>query len=356
MIIHVFYLPNHHLNLSIIESFVCMATENDDIKLIFLIVGSEKQYYEIYEKRFRELKIENFLFIDRLALLWNYARRNRSQSYLLHGIPYKYIACLVLSNIEKLNWVCWGAGARINRKNAKSILFTPVKKFLYKNFSSVLTLMTGDKISLEHDFKLDNVRVMPYFSIKHTKLRDMFYSLLRNPSINRGRIRVLLGNNSWCLPTYYDLLKKISKYNATIEVHCMLQYPKIGEKEKNKILSLGESLFGKYFFLDMEILPTEEYIHYMNSFDIYICACEEQSGLGAVSTCLKLGKKIYLAGLNYDWIASQKFCIFHIEDINADDFLIELSQKDKAYNIDRWYYTRSFLKGVWIDYLREIGK
>lgn len=356
MIIHIFYLPNYHLNLSIIESFIYIATENGGIDAKFLIVGSGNQYNDIYKKRLRELEIENYLFISGAKSLWDYSIKNKNQCFLLHGVPYEYIACCVFANVRNLNWVCWGAGARINRKSIKSLLFTPIKRFLYKRFCSVIALMTGDKTSLETDFKLDNVKVIPYYSIKHNKLRDMFYTLLSTPSVNKNKVKVLLGNNGWCLPTYYDLLKKISKYSASIEVHCMLQYPEVKDEEKIKITEFGRSLFGANFYLDLEILSTEDYIHYINTFDIYICGCEEQSGLGAVSTCLKLGKKIYLTGLNYDWIISQKFYIFHVNDIDKDDFLIELSQEDKKYNINKWYETRMSLKDIWADYLKEISR
>ena len=209
MVNHVFFSSYSHLNLSLIEGLFSISKTNDKIKGHYIIIGKGENLQK-YLACFEEYGIDNYIFINNIFEFLLYIIRNREQCYLLHGIPYAYISCFIIANAKNVNWVCWGAGARINRNNPKSILFTPLKMLMYKKFSMSITLLTGDKISLEKDYKLKNVKVLPYYSEKHLKLKDYFISLLNSKIEKKGRIKVLLGNNAWCLSEYYKMLQKLS--------------------------------------------------------------------------------------------------------------------------------------------------
>ena len=73
----------------------------------------------------------------------------------------------------------------------------------------------------------------------------------------------------------------------------------------------------------------------MNNCDIYICAAQKQSGLGAIYTCLRLGKKVFLTEINYEWIKSLGCHIFSVDEIDKmepEDFLEDLSYEEKINN------------------------
>ena len=75
----------------------------------------------------------------------------------------------------------------------------------------------------------------------------------------------------------------------------------------------------------------------MNKCSHYLCNEHSQTGLGAIYTCLQLGKKIFLAGANYDWISSLGCKIYHIEEINNmsyEEFVTPLSNDIICHNME----------------------
>ena len=185
-------------------------------------------------------------------------------------------------------------------------------------------------------------------------MKEYFSTLLHTKKEKNKKVKVLLGNNTWCLSDYYEILKIISGYKDLIQVNCMFQYPQILESDKKDFVCYGKSIFGEDFAIDEKMMQTIEYINYMNQYDIYICSCNNQSGLGAISTCLKLGKKIFISGVNYEWINSQGFKVFHINDLLNKDWLLELNDNVKDFNFSNWYKTRITLKAQWCAYLKDI--
>ena len=105
----------------------------------------------------------------------------------------------------------------------------------------------------------------------------------------------------------------------------------------------GKEIFRNNFILDTKLYPLNEYYSYMNNCDIYICAAQGQSGLGAIYTCLRLGKKVFLSGINYEWMKSLGCHVFHVDEIDKmepKDFLDDISYKEK---IDNYRIIRSYL-------------
>lgn len=359
MIVHTFRLTSFHLNKSLIRAFNEISTNNSAIVPYFLIYGT---YIETEVKKhldlFDQLGITNYYFSHSIKELYQFAKENKNLSFLLHGMTYACMCTLIISGV-KLNWVCWGAGASVNWRNWKSILFTPFKILIYHRFHTIITLMAGDKITLEHDFLLKGVKVLPYFAYNAVHFKDKFIKLNRNKD-HKSKLAVLLGNSAHCIDTYYELLDKLSRFKGLITVNCMMQYPRIDNRILLDLKEKGEALFGRdSFFLDTEMLETEAYFAYMAKFDIYICGTLEQSGLGAANTCIILGKKVYLTGKNLDWMRSCGLFVCDVKSIENSsdcDFLELLTERQKNFNFNKRYTSVEEIKEKWIRYLQIIAK
>ena len=140
----------------------------------------------------------------------------------------------------------------------------------------------------------------------------------------------------------------------------MMQYPKKDEQTLNHLCNKGRSLMGDdAFFLDMHMLDFDEYIEYMSGFDIYICGTPTQSGLGAAAMSLMLGKKVVLTGKNLNWIRSQEYVVFDVDDIDGmseRDFLADLSEEQKDRNFENAFSRIEERRDRWVEYMREIFK
>ena len=112
---------------------------------------------------FKQLGIINYSFVHNAKTLYLFAKDFHNHSFLLHGVTYACMCVLIFAGV-RLSWVCWGAGASINRNNWKSVLATPLKILIYRRFHAITTLMDGDKITLEHDYLLKGVEVLPYYA------------------------------------------------------------------------------------------------------------------------------------------------------------------------------------------------
>jgi hypothetical protein len=252
------------------------------------------------------------------------------------------------NGFKDVKWVCWGAGARINKSNWKSILFTPIKRILYKRLNNVGVLMPQDGISLMADYKLNNISLLSYFGT--IGLFPFTEDDIKTKNNTRFPKKVYLGNNSACISTYLPISKKLSKFKNDIYVVCMLNYSFV-ESEISETLKIeGERIFGNMFFMDTRLYTINEYYNYMKDCDIY-----KQTGLGAIFTCLRLGKKLFLSGINYQWMKDLGCEVFHTKEIDKmdrDTFLKELSFQDKIknYNIVNSYLDLDKILNGWSDF------
>ena len=359
MIIHIFKLTTFHLNKSLIKAMNEISQSDSEITPYYLMYGLRD---EVEVKKhialFKQLGIINYSFVHNAKTLYLFAKDFHNHSFLLHGVTYACMCVLIFAGV-RLSWVCWGAGASINRNNWKSVLATPLKILIYRRFHALTTLMDGDKITLEHDYLLKGVEVLPYYAYNAVHFKDWFTKQNKNET-HMGKLAVLIGNNAHCVDSYYELLNKLSRFKGLITVNCMMQYPRKDQKVLEDLQSKGEMIFGKgSFYCDTEMLQTEAYFAYMSKFDIYICGVTKQSGLGAANTCITLGKKVYLTGKNLNWMRSCGLLVYDINSIehsSNSDFLKPLTEEQKKFNFDNEYAGVEKIKNRWIQYLHKIAK
>lgn len=358
MIVHILNLRTFQLNKNLIRGFYEISSNDSSINPYFLIYGRHiekevKKHLDLFE----QVGITNYSFAYSATDLYHLARKFKKYSFLLHGMTYTCMSTLILSGV-KLNWVCWGAGASINKQNWKSILFTPAKILIYHRFHNITALMTGDKVSLERDYLLNRVEVLPYYPSTIVHFKENLIKLNKT-SIHRAKFAILLGNSANCISSYYKLLDRLSRFKGLVTINCMMQYPQINKQTLSNLKNKGEAIFGKdSFFCDTEMLDTKAYFDYMSQFDIYVCGRAEQSGLGAANTSILLGKKVFLTGKNLQWMRSRGFLVYDLNDIENDsesDFFNLPTEEQKKINFEKQYTDTEEIKNRWIQYLQKIA-
>lgn len=322
MIYHIFQINSkaYELNLKIVESFIQLNNHFDEERItpFIILVEYYKEFTHHYFDLFKRYNFIDYVVIDNSDLSNIINIINLNSCILLHGPTYKFIFRIFKLGYKKVNWVCWGKGARINFNNYKSIIATPLKYLLYHRFKYIASLLEADEMTLRKHYGLRNVEVLAYYS-ENSLLRSF---ALRDINNSKGLYTVYLGNNDYCVDDYSRILDKLIPYKGKIEIHCMASYGSPSMKEKIEQLKLkGLKLFGNCFFIDQMYLSYEDYVAYMNKADVYISGSKKQSGLGAIYTMLALGKKIYIAGDNYNHVKLHNYIVYNIDELDEQFYL-----------------------------------
>lgn len=362
MIIHVFTADRLQLVPLISKGFATIY--KDDAESFFLFYGTKSTDFSLYSKIMTNIGFSNYVFCKSRFEFLRFVVKNRNHPFLFHAGSYSWFIIAFLCGCKNVNWVCWGSGSQINKRNL-SALSSPVKRAIYYKFSSIITLMDDDRWSLVRDFGISESKVR---TISYMSLGDAInnYDLLSKELLLSGSCKaisakpsVLLGNNPSCIKSYFTLLKQLERFKGQISIHCMLNYSLNKNKEYYDLCRLGSSLFSSDFVCDEVFYPERsDYIRYMNSYDIYICGSERQSGIGAIETCLKLGKKIFLTGKNFNWIKNEfNAVIFEVDslnDISYSDFVAPLSREEMLYNYNSSISRKAKYTAKWREYLSEL--
>jgi len=357
MIVHILPSNRYHLTPDIAEGYIKNYKQFNHAIILF---GDKQTNKQLYINIFEKLDFKYFHFCQNnkefVKLLWKY----RENPIVFHGGNYFRFILAILVKSNNINWVCWGSGTTIY-KTTKSKLSAKIKKLIYSNFNSIVTLMDQDRNSIIEHFKVNPSRIitLPYATGNNDNLNDFHLELLKNERMLNSKPLVLLGNNSCCMEDYSKLLDILRQYSGKISVQCMLHY----DLEKNKtyynLIEKGKYFFGDDFKTNEEFYSDiKEYIKYMNHFDIYICSAMYQTGLGAIGTALKLGKKIFLSGRNYEYFNSKGTKIFKVESINStlslESFISPLTMEEKLLNYEKMVETTENNHEKWVKYFNDI--
>ena len=231
--------------------------------------------------------------------------RFRTNRILFHGYFFtQFIVCLiVLKQFKNVNWICWGPMLRkavSDNCNIRDMINNWFIKAAYKQFNSVICLLKCDKDELESNFSLKNVFLGPY-GIDYTAFCQEYSDIISSMKPNR-RPRILVGNSAHLVDDYIAFIEGIETFPSDVEFTFMMNYGMNSHMEK--VIYLKQILKEKkinYFFWD----KTEShkiYIQKISQFDVYVCPAQYQSGLGAIYNMLFLGKAVYAAGYNLQWV------------------------------------------------------
>ncbi|MAP80967.1 MAG: hypothetical protein CL526_07740 [Aequorivita sp.] len=318
---------------------------------IYLLVGNKDENKIVYDFK-TSGKIVLLNSLDEIDV-----KKLKSEKTILHGVPYTWMFFFIKNDLKSLYWICWGAGAKLSWRNFKSVLFHPFKILLYNKFKRIAALMYQDKVSLEKQFLLKNVNVISYFDPS----LDSFPFSLKDISIKNietSQNTIYIGNNSSSLYSYNDVLEKLKYFENVRHIECMANYNFQESSLSKSLRSNGKKLFDEKFKLNTTFYSLEEYYNYMKQCDIYICAVKKQTGLAAIYTTLRMGKKLFLAGHNYEWILSLNCKIYHLRELErmSEEELftpLSLEEKIKNYNIISKLLNSKVICDKWIEFLTK---
>ena len=357
MIVHIFTAKRYHLVPKISKGFV--TTYSECAKQHIILNGDTTLDVNMYHRLFSDLNFKDYTIIRSKAELTSSLRKFRKCQILFHAGKYTDFLIALLVGCKRIDWVCWGGDASIP-KNKSSIISTPLRKFLYGRFNRIITLMDEDRESIIHDYHVEpsKITTIPYASGGRQTKYDHFYDhqILIHEAC-REKPLVLLGNSPHCIRKYIEIIPLLSPFAGKIRVQCMNHYSLIKGEDYHKLINLGNTYFGGDFHSNEEFYNYDDYIHYMNKCDIYICGNEEQTGLGAINVCLQLGKKIFINGKNLKWIkGNYKAVVFDTEEIKNglswELFSKGLSMEEKKYNLSSVRNHRRIAYEGWKEYLK----
>lgn len=362
MIYHVFNGRQIHLAPSISKGFITVYAETAASHIV--IIGGNTDNKMKYIEMFRSLGFERYSFISTLLQFAFFIRKTKNSAVLLHGCKHEWNIIALAFGGKNVNWVCWGSGSSMGN-NWKSKLVTPIKRYLYQKFNTIVTLMEDDKSSMIKDFHVnpEKIETISYASSGPEYPFDhLLDQLLGERRLPEKKPLLLLGNSPHEMHNYIDMLHRLAHLKGKIRVQCMNNYSLKRGKLYNQLIATGQELFGDDFRSNEEFYSNlSDYYHYMNSCDVYICSSISQTGLGAIGTCLRLGKKIYANGKNLNWMRSHYGVLIFdtniiTNDISFEDITNPLNQFQKLQNSEIMKKQRIRDVEMWIIYLAKIDK
>lgn len=303
----------------------------------------------------RFLKNISPLEVNRLEILF----RHRGLPILLHGTDpnWRLCALLTLGLIRSLSWVCWG---NVPKLTAAS----PVQKLRKAWFCAGLRRMTRIVCLLEGDAKafreeLDCPRAMVLSYVAELTANADPSLLVETPSVSP--VRILLGNNAHYLDRYSAALDLLAPFKENIVLTSMLNY---GPKEGfalDAFEAKAQSMLGDAYRPWKSVVPINEYVDVLKKHDIYLCNVDSQTGLGAIYHMLLLGKKLFLQGINLEWVRKLGFIAFGTETIETtpfEEWSRPLDASEKRHNFDRMrdQFDVTRVSGRWEDLYRDLAK
>lgn len=337
MIVHVFTGNRYHLVPGISKGIALTYKTQEHY---FVIAGDSSIDKSKYIELYKSIGFSNYCFCTNKKELYGILVKNRKNPIVFHAGAYGDFAIAYLTGCKNVNWICWGTGASIGR-NAKSKVFSLIKRILYRHFRNIVVLMTPDKKTIIKDFgvKEKSVSIIPYSSLLSFDAYKLSESIrTKNHGLKNEKPRILLGNNPSNIPQYITMLHQLSRFSGKIEIHCMCQYSLVKDEKYYKLAKIGESIYGNDFHIDETFMDKELYNEYIAGFDVYMCGNRNQSGLGAIGFCIRLGKKVFVTGKNYDWFKDDYNAIVYdieeIDNMSLADFVKPLTENEIYYNVN----------------------
>lgn len=352
MIYHIFDATASHLSLNLIEAILRHSSH----KHFFILIGEGKKK-DLYVQFFKNNQTSDYIYyVSYQEFKCGISSVvDKNSCILLHAGEYRWMGFFFLHGYRNVNWICWGSGMCL-RNTLKSRCSFLGKYVLYHYFKSIVVLMTPELEYVKRIYKVKNAFYIPYLG----KLDDLYEfserKIIENvQKRNEEKLVIFLGNNVHSIPSYIYLLDVLCPLKGKIAVHCMVNYSlKDGDNNYAALCEKGMRMYGKDFVVHTEFYDLKDYPSFMDMCDVYICGADKQTGLGAIYTCIKLGKKIYLLGNNYSFFKEQNYIIYSCDELKgiSYDALCNYSLEERLYNFRNYKKLNNFKEQVkaWEDY------
>lgn len=331
MVYHFFPADAYHLSINIIASIIQRSAQ----KHFFIIIGNQKYRYR-YENLFKQHQFQGFEYYESMKDFRKNNTLSRSCCILLHAWRLSIILYLISHLFKNVNYVCWGGDFFAQKSFRQHVKFI-FKFFIFHYFKSIVVLNAS-----EYDYFKDKLKIKKLFNIPYISRIDKEEQFAKKygednlfKNKNTDRTIVYLGNNGARIATYMTMLDDLYHLKEHIEIHCMIHYLLSDNDLFEELKAKAHRLYGDRCVFHMNTYEYDDYMRFMNECDIYICSHKDgQSGIGAIYNCFLLGKKVFIAGINYDYIVSCGFKVFHSDEIKYGTIeeLQRYSNEDKLYN------------------------
>lgn len=151
--------------------------------------------------------------------------------------------------------------------------------------------------------------------------------------IVKDRLSILVGNSATEENQHIDIFHILHNYlTEEYELYVPLSY---GNKEYgDKVIQVGQKLFGKHFHAIVDYMPEQVYINFLNFMDIGIFNNDRQQAMGNIDILLQLGKTVYLrpGTTMYADYLKKGAVIRNIQEIESDHIIKTINLEEQAVN------------------------
>ena len=255
--------------------------------------------------------------------------------------------------LKKSVWVIWGGDLYTYReykpKKMKEKVINIIRKFIYKNFAYIATLVEEDyKIAKETFFvKGKHLNAIYINPIEIKTLKRVCTNFKKSDVVN-----IQIGNSATVTNNHKEVIDIIAKFkDENIKVFVPLSYPK-GEYA-DSIVKYGKNKLGDKFVPLLNFMSPEEYTQYLTNIDIAIFNNNRQQALGNIFALAYLKCKIYMRDDTSMWKQfnedGYKFdTIENLKNYNYEKFILKNSQNTiNNMEISKNRFDENYISKVW---------
>lgn len=196
------------------------------------------------------------------------------------------------SILRKIYIQFWGGdfyGYRFTKKFSKKWVSKILVQSCINRCAAIITLVPDDYKELSKIFPNSKPHFVASVPYDPEQIDD--YEKYLNKGSNSHMI--LLGNSATPENYHIEMMRNLKHLkDSDIEIMCPLSY---GDLEyANKVISVGEQIFGKRFIKVTNYQSFEEYKKMLSKCSVGIFANDRQQAMGNIGIMMMMGKKVYL--------------------------------------------------------------
>ena len=288
-----------------------------------------------YKNVFKIINFKNFYLEQRINI----------KKIILHGLFLESLIDWLYKSpylLNKCYWVIWGGDLYDDGQ------ITPQKNlFIKQNIKGYITPIKRDfEIAKQkYDFQGE---CYPAWYISPTKPESLDSSRINKEK--RDYISVQIEHSA--TQSILEALKKLERFkDEPIKVKTILSYG--DTKYNDKIIKLGQDIFGDKFSAVTEYMSPEKYSHVLADTDILIMNQKRQQGITNIRALLYLGAKIYIRNdvSTSNFLNEDGFKIFDTLNLDNESYesFIDFNEADQENNFQcsLKFFDENYIASLW---------
>lgn len=212
-----------------------------------------------------------------------------------------------------------------------------------RNIKFIVCLTRSDADMIHLHYPQVNTIVCPYFGV------GMDYDTSKKESN-----KILVGNSAGFCWDYISLFPLIQ--DKQVPITFMIPYGGYDD-----VIQFFQAEAKKTFpnvCLWTDIVDIEQYKRRIDNYKVYICPAKRQTGLGAIYHSLSQGLKVYIDGVNYEWLSQIGCKVHHINELQnqTTEDILAYSDSDRQHNMNilRQFFDIKKQEQQWQAILKDI--